>query len=55
MWLQQTLQLHARSAYPSAVEAERAFAEITSAVGPRRFGAKAPSAVVRPPRMRWAV
>ena len=55
MWLQQTLQLQARSAYPSAVEAERGFAEITSAVGPRRFGAKAASAVVRPPRMRWAV
>lgn len=55
MWLQQTLQLHPRSAYPSAVEAERGFAEITSAAGSRRPTANPTKTAAQPPRMRWAV
>jgi len=51
MWLQQTLQLHPRSIFASAVEAERAFAEMTSAHGVRRAGAKALSALLEPARM----
>lgn len=48
MWLQQTLQLHPRSAYPSAVEAERGFAEITSSGSPRRSPVKVASAAAKP-------
>lgn len=55
MWLQQTLQLHSRSAYASAVEAERGFAEITAAAGSRRPAANAVRTAVQPSRMRWAV
>ncbi len=51
MWLQQTLQLHPRSMFGSAVEADRAFAEITSAPGLRRAGAKDLSALLEPARM----
>jgi hypothetical protein len=54
MWLQQTLQLHARSAYPSAVEAERAFTEIASAAGARRSGSRSFDAVLPRPRLRYA-
>jgi hypothetical protein len=54
MWLQQTLQLHSRSAYPSAVEAERGFDEILAAPGVRRFGAKPTNAAPQSPRMRYA-
>ena len=46
MWLQQALQLHPRSMFASAVEAERAFAEITAAPGLRRAGVKALSALL---------
>lgn len=51
MWLQQTLQLQPRSMFASAVEAERAFAEILSAPGLRRPGAKALAALLEPARM----
>jgi len=33
MWLQQTLQLHPRSPFASAVDAERAFSQLTAAAG----------------------
>ena len=51
MWLQQALQLHPRSMFASAVEADRAFAEITATPGLRRAGAKALSALLEPARM----
>ncbi|HEY6360644.1 MAG TPA: hypothetical protein VIX63_06045 [Vicinamibacterales bacterium] len=49
MWLQQALQLHSRSMFPSAVEAQRAFLEIAPAPGPGRAGARAVSALLQPP------
>jgi hypothetical protein len=51
MWLQQALQLHPRSMFASAVEAERAFAALTSTPGLRRAGAKALTALLQPSRM----
>jgi hypothetical protein len=51
MWLQQALQLHPRSMFASAVEAERAFADIASAPGLRRVGPKALAALLEPARM----
>ncbi len=48
MWLQQALQLHPRSMFPSAVEAQRAFLEITAAPGVGRAGAKALGALLQP-------
>jgi hypothetical protein len=48
MWLQQALQLHPRSMFASAVEAERAFLEITQAPGLGRMGARALSALLQP-------
>ena len=51
MWLQQALQLHPRSMFASAIEAERAFAELTSTPGLRRAGAKALTALLQPSRM----
>ena len=54
MWLQQTLQLHPRSAYPSAVEAERGFADITAAASLRGSSARSLTAILQPPRVRYA-
>jgi hypothetical protein len=51
MWLQQALQLHPRSLFATAVEAERAFAELTATPGLRRAGAKALTALLQPSRM----
>ena len=48
MWLQQALQLHPRSMFPSAVEAQRAFLEITAAPGLGRAGARALSTLLQP-------
>jgi len=47
MWLQQTLQLHPRSPFASAVDAERAFAQITAAAAAR---GEAPSSSLKAPR-----
>ena len=41
MWLLQALQLHPRATFPSAIEAERAFAAFTATPGLRRAGIKA--------------
>jgi hypothetical protein len=51
MWLQEALQLHPRSMFASAVDAERAFAEITATPGLRRAGMKALNALLQPARM----
>jgi hypothetical protein len=51
MWLQQALQLHSRSMFGSAVEADRAFTEIMAAPGLRRTGAKALSTLLEPARL----
>jgi regulator of extracellular matrix RemA (YlzA/DUF370 family) len=48
MWLQQALQLHPRSMFASAIEALRAFLEITSAPGLGRTGGRALSALLQP-------
>jgi hypothetical protein len=48
MWLQQALQLHPRSLFATAVEAERAFNEFAEASGLRRTGAKALAAFLDP-------
>ena len=48
MWLQQTLQLHPRSGFSAGAAAQRAFAEIVSAVpGVRRAGPQAVQALLR--------
>ena len=49
MWLLQALQLHPRATFASAVEAERAFAGITSTPGLRRAGIKALSVFLEAP------
>lgn len=51
MWLQEALQLHPRSMFGSAVDAERAFAAITATPGLRRAGVKALNALLQPTRM----
>jgi hypothetical protein len=52
LWLQQALHLHPRGTFPSALEAERAFAEITGAMpGLRRAGLKALAALLATPRL----
>jgi hypothetical protein len=51
MWLQEALQLHPRSMFASAVDAERAFAALTAAPGLRRAGIKALNALLQPARM----
>ena len=48
MWLQQALQLHPRSMFASAIEAQRGFLEITSAPGLGRTGGRALSALLQP-------
>lgn len=51
-WLQHALQLHPRSLYPTAVEAEQAFAEVAGAVpGFRRTAGKALAPLLQPARM----
>ena len=50
-WLHQALQLHPRAMYSSAVEAERAFAEITATPGLRRAGIKALGQLLQPSRL----
>jgi hypothetical protein len=47
MWLQEALQIHPRLAFRSAVEAQRAFADIASRPGSRRAGAMALQVLLR--------
>ena len=51
MWLQTALQLHPRSTYASAVDAERAFGEGVAQPGQRRAGMKALGSLLQPSRM----
>lgn len=48
MWLQQALQLHPRSTFASAVDAERAFADVTATPGLRRAGGRALAVFLQP-------
>jgi hypothetical protein len=47
MWLQEALQIHPRLAFRSAVEAQRAFADIGTTPGSRRAGAMALQVLLR--------
>jgi hypothetical protein len=51
MWLQQAFQLQSRSMFASAVDADRAFADITATPGLRRAGMKALGQLLQPPRL----
>src|SRR5262249_44720005 len=47
MWLQEALQIHPRLAFRSAVEAQRAFADVSSTQPNRRAGATALQGLLR--------